>query len=139
MYERKQKHMREEGEKDLLAMAAGSDPHTADAGVVEQEQESPYHRAVEGSSNPANDQPNGDNRNLQNLPSLGGVGGGREVGGGRSGGREVEGARPEDRSGARSDCGSCKRNFWTTLLQAVVKVSTIILAAFGLSSFQQED
>ena len=129
MYERKQKHMREEGEKDLLAMAAGSDPHTADAGVVEQEQESPYPRAVEGSSNPTNDQPNGDNRHLQNLPSSGGVGEGH------SGGRGVG----EDRSGARSDCGSCKRNFWTTLLQAVVKVSTIILAAFGLSSFQQED
>lgn len=105
MYERKQKHMREEeGEKDHLAMAAGADPHTANPNCE---------YGQDGKDEP------GDDRHLQDLPSLGGVGGGR--------------------SGARSDCGSCKRNFWTTLLQAVVKVSTIILAAFGLSSFQQED
>ena len=71
------------------------------------------------------------NQHLQNLPSSGGVGGGRsrDVGGSSGGGGRRESV----------DCPTCRRNFWTTLLQAVVKVSTIILAAFGLQSFQSED
>ena len=29
---------------------------------------------------------------------------------------------------------TCKRNFWTTVLQTLVKVGTAVLAAFGLAS-----
>ena len=28
---------------------------------------------------------------------------------------------------------TCKRNFWTTVLQTIVKVGTAVLAAFGLA------
>jgi len=34
---------------------------------------------------------------------------------------------------------TCKRNFWTEVLRAVVKISTIVLAAFGITSFSAED
>ena len=34
---------------------------------------------------------------------------------------------------------TCKRHFWTEMLRAIVKVSTIVLAAFGLSSFDSSD
>jgi len=34
------------------------------------------------------------------------------------------------------DCKQkCKRNFWTSVLNAIIKVSTIVLAAFGIQSF----
>ncbi len=29
---------------------------------------------------------------------------------------------------------TCKRNFWTTVLQTIIKVGTAVLAAFGLAS-----
>lgn len=69
-----------------------------------------------GNGNPANDQPNGDNRNMQNLPSSGGVGGGRSA-----------------------DCSTCKRNFWTSVLNAIIKIATIILAGFGVQSFSNAE
>ena len=28
---------------------------------------------------------------------------------------------------------TCKRNFWTTVLQTIIKVGTAVLAAFGLA------
>jgi len=34
---------------------------------------------------------------------------------------------------------TCKRNFWTSVLNAVIKVSTIVLAAFGIQSFGTDD
>lgn len=37
------------------------------------------------------------------------------------------------------DCRSCRRNFWTSALNAVIKIATIILAALGLSGFQSDD
>jgi len=36
-------------------------------------------------------------------------------------------------------CGTCKRNFWTQVLRTVTKVASIVLAAFGLSSFVEDD
>ena len=33
----------------------------------------------------------------------------------------------------------CRRNFWTQLLTTVAKVAGVVLAAFGLQSFQTED
>jgi len=49
--------------------------------------------------------------------------------------------QPEPDDPERSDeCQrTCKRHFWTELFRAVIKVSTVLLAAFGLSSFQSED
>jgi len=32
----------------------------------------------------------------------------------------------------------CKRSFWTSVLNAVIKISTIVLAAFGIQSFNGE-
>ena len=34
---------------------------------------------------------------------------------------------------------TCKRNFWTTVLQTLVKVGTAVLAAFGLASCIEDD
>ena len=34
---------------------------------------------------------------------------------------------------------SCKRQFWTELLKTVAKVAGVVLAAFGLQSFNAED
>ena len=34
---------------------------------------------------------------------------------------------------------TCKRNFWTTVLQTIVKVGTAVLAAFGLASCVNEE
>ena len=34
---------------------------------------------------------------------------------------------------------TCKRNFWTEVLRTVTKVAGVILAAFGLSSFEADD
>ena len=34
---------------------------------------------------------------------------------------------------------TCKRNFWTEVLRTAVKIATLILAAFGLSSFISQD
>ena len=34
---------------------------------------------------------------------------------------------------------TCKRNFWTEVLRTIVKVGTAVMAAFGLSSFAQEE
>ncbi len=34
---------------------------------------------------------------------------------------------------------SCRRKFWTEMLKTVAKVAGVVLAAFGLSSFDQED
>ena len=34
---------------------------------------------------------------------------------------------------------TCKRNFWTTVLQTFIKVGTAVLAAFGLASGISED
>jgi len=34
---------------------------------------------------------------------------------------------------------TCKRNFWTEILRTVFKVTTVVLAAFGVSSFASED
>lgn len=113
MYEQQENYMREE---EHLAVAASTDPHLADAGVVEQEEKTLPRPLPDraGCGNPATDQPNGDNRHLPNLPSSEGVGRGR-------------------------DCQTCKRNFWTSVLNAITKIATIVLAGFGLQSFQQEN
>ena len=112
MYE--QENRREE---EHLAVAAGTDPHTADAGLVEHQQEQAGLKIEHGQS--GQNGPNagldceqgqngpGDNRHLQDLPSSGGVGGGRSGGG-----------------GGGPDCKACKRNFWTSVLNAVIKIST---------------
>ncbi len=34
---------------------------------------------------------------------------------------------------------TCKRNFWTTVLQTFIKVGTAVLAAFGLASGVADD
>jgi len=37
------------------------------------------------------------------------------------------------------DCKrTCKRNFWTSILNTVIKISTIVLAALGLQSVKEE-
>jgi len=37
------------------------------------------------------------------------------------------------------DCKrTCRRNFWTSILNSIIKVSTIILAALGIQSFKEE-
>lgn len=30
---------------------------------------------------------------------------------------------------------TCKRNFWTSFLNAIIKIATIVLAGFGVQSF----
>ena len=45
---------------------------------------------------------------------------------------------PETPSTQHGECceeckKTCKRNFWTTVLQTIVKVGTAVLAAFGLA------
>ena len=40
----------------------------------------------------------------------------------------------------RDECRkSCRRNFWIELFKTVAKVAGVVLAAFGLSSFNEED
>ena len=40
----------------------------------------------------------------------------------------------------RTDCRrSCRRNFWIELLKTAGKIAGVILAAFGLSSFNEEN
>ena len=40
----------------------------------------------------------------------------------------------------RRDCRrSCRRNFWIELLKTASKIAGVVLAAFGLSSFNAED
>lgn len=34
---------------------------------------------------------------------------------------------------------TCKRHFWTTVLQTLVKIGTAVLAAFGLASCIEDD
>ena len=51
---------------------------------------------------------------------------------------ETNRAELEER--VRSDCRrTCRRNFWIELFKSVAKVAGVVLAAFGLSSFNQED
>ena len=111
-------------EEEHLAVAAGTDPHSADAGLVEHQQEQAGLKIEHGQSGQngpgaeldceQGQNGHGDNRHLQDLPSSGGVGGG-------------------------PDCKACKRNFWTSVLNAVIKISTIVLAAFGIQSFGTDE
>ena len=40
----------------------------------------------------------------------------------------------------RADCRrSCRRNFWIELFKSAAKIAGVVLAALGLSSFNQED
>ena len=40
----------------------------------------------------------------------------------------------------RKECRkTCRRNFWIELFKTVAKVAGVVLAAFGLSSFNEED
>ncbi len=40
----------------------------------------------------------------------------------------------------RNECRrTCRRHFWAELLKTIAKVAGVVLAAFGLSSFDQED
>ena len=48
--------------------------------------------------------------------------------------------REECRERFERECKrTCKRNFWTEMLRTCAKVAGVILAAFGLSSFNEED
>lgn len=39
-----------------------------------------------------------------------------------------------------NECKStCKRNFWTSVLNAIIKIATIVLAGFGLQSFKDAE
>ena len=45
-----------------------------------------------------------------------------------------------DEERIRAECRkTCRRHFWAELLKSVAKVAGVILAAFGLSSFDAED
>ena len=54
-----------------------------------------------------------------------------------------DGTRAIDERGHGECCDecrrSCKRQFWTELLKTVAKVAGVVLAAFGLQSFNAED
>ena len=51
---------------------------------------------------------------------------------------ETKRAELEER--VRKECRkSCRRNFWIELFKTVAKVAGVVLAAFGLSSFNEED
>ncbi len=45
---------------------------------------------------------------------------------------------PLDERTLRECRRTCRRHFWTELLKTVAKVAGVVLAAFGLSSFDQE-
>ena len=34
---------------------------------------------------------------------------------------------------------TCKRNFWTEVLRTIVKIGTAVMAAFGVSSFAEDN
>ena len=54
-----------------------------------------------------------------------------------------DGSRTIDQRGHGECCDecrrTCKRQFWTELLKTVAKVAGVVLAAFGLQSFNAED
>ena len=51
---------------------------------------------------------------------------------------ETDRAELEER--VRADCRrSCRRNFWIELVKSAAKIAGVVLAALGLSSFNQED
>ena len=51
---------------------------------------------------------------------------------------ETDRAELEER--VRADCRrSCRRNFWIELFKSAAKIAGVVLAALGLSSFNQED
>ena len=56
---------------------------------------------------------------------------------------DERGSRAIDERGHGECCDecrrSCKRQFWTELLKTVAKVAGVVLAAFGLQSFNAED
>ena len=51
---------------------------------------------------------------------------------------ETDCAELEER--IRQDCRrSCRRNFWIELFKSAAKIAGVVLAALGLSSFNEED
>ena len=51
---------------------------------------------------------------------------------------ETECAELEER--VRADCRrSCRRNFWIELFKSAAKIAGVVLAALGLSSFNEEN
>ena len=47
---------------------------------------------------------------------------------------------PEQREEIICECRrTCRRHFWTELIKTIAKIAGVILAAFGVSSFNQED
>ena len=52
---------------------------------------------------------------------------------------EAEASEQESREDILDECRkTCRRNFWTEMLKTIAKVAGVVLAAFGLSSFDQE-
>jgi len=97
------------GAEDQMAMAPDDPQNTPDADVVEQKREP-----------------------LPDPPREGG-------GSGNQPGDDTEGRGVEHGECCEECKRTCKRNFWTSVLNAIIKVSTIVLAAFGIQSFGTDD
>jgi len=51
---------------------------------------------------------------------------------------DPQGSQDEMHGECCEDCKrTCRRNFWTSILNTVIKISTLVLAALGIQSFNQ--